>query len=134
MAGAKSQCPACGVQVPADYIKKCGRSDSLGQMMTAVAIDAEYGREYRSPIEWERKSARTIQYILPGVAQGIPHGLPDERLPTKDRHRAVGSQLPDYGFDAWSDIYTPRQLLALLTFSRLIRELSNRNEGCRLSR
>ena len=58
---------------------------------------------------------------LEKIAGEVPHGIPDEPLPSKDRHRAVGSQLPDYGFKTWSDLFTSRQLLALMTFVKWTR-------------
>ena len=47
--------------------------------------------------------------------------MSSEPLPTKERHRAVGSQLPDYGFKTWSDLFTARQLLVLMIFMKWTR-------------
>ena len=120
MSGATATCPFCGSQQPGDYIKRCGQERQLKIQMTTVIYQEEYGKEYRSPTQTEIYEVEALEEALPVIADHIPHGIPNEPLPSKDRHRAVGSQLPDYGFKAWSDLFTPRQLLALMTFVKWI--------------
>jgi len=88
----------------------------MGARMTVVVVYTGYGKEYRLPTSEEIKVAKQAADTLPEIAVQIPHGLPTEAMPGKERHRAVGSQLPDYGFKTWGDLFTPRQLLALVTF------------------
>ena len=109
-------CPFCDTSQPDDYIKRCGHEGKLKSQMTAVVYQAEYGKEYRPPTQEEIDKAEISKETLGAISGEILHGIPFEPLPTKERHRAVGSQLPDYGFKTWSDLFTPRQLLALLTF------------------
>ena len=117
MSGATATCPFCESQQPTNYIKRCGHDGKLNAQMTTVIYQAEYGKEYRSPTQTENYEVEALlEEALHVIADCIPHGIPDEPLPNKERHRAVGSQLPDYGFKAWSDLFTPRQLLALMTF------------------
>jgi adenine-specific DNA methylase len=125
MSGATATCPFCGSQQPADYIKRCGQESKLKAQLTTVVYQEEYGKEYRPPTPVEIDAAEIPVEVLGAIADEIPHGVPDEPLPSKERHRSVGSQLPDYGFKAWSDLFTARQLLALMTFvkwTRLARE------------
>jgi adenine-specific DNA methylase len=49
MAGAKSRCPVCGVNLTPQYIKECGHVGKLGARMTAVVVDTGDGKEYRLP-------------------------------------------------------------------------------------
>lgn len=114
MAGSRTSCPSCGANITGDYIKACGHSDRLGAQATAVVVDAGWGKEYRPPTPEELAANAAAAEALPAAAELIPYGLPTEPLPGKERHRAVGSQLPDYGFDTWGDIFTPRQLLLAL--------------------
>ena len=114
MSGATATCPFCESQQPTDYIKRCGREGKLKAQMTAVVYQAEYGKEYRPPAEVD--AAEIPSKALEGIANKIPYGRPNEALPNKERHRAVGSQLPDYGFKTWSHLFTNRQLLTLMTF------------------
>ena len=89
--------------------------------MTTVVYQEEYGKEYRPPTQAEINAAKVSEEELEKIADEIPHGIPDEPFPSKDRHRAVGSQLPDYGFKVWSNLFTSRQLLMLMTFVKWTR-------------
>ncbi len=122
MAGAKSRCPVCGVQIPKAYIKRCGHEGKMGARMTAVVVDAGYGKEYRLPTKEEIEAAQRAAEALPEAAAQIPYGLPTEPLPesgTSGAGRAF--TVPQYGFKTWADLFTPRQLLALVTFVKWTR-------------
>ena len=122
MAGAKSRCPACGVNIPKAYIKACGHQGKMGARMTAVVVDTGHGKEYRLPTSDEVETARRAVSTLPESAAQIPYGLPTEPLPesgTSGAGRAF--TVPQYGFKTWADLFTPRQLLALVTFVKWTR-------------
>ena len=121
MSGATATCPFCKAPQPGDYIKHCGHTGKLKAQLTAVVYQEKHGKEYRSPTPVEIKAAKVSEEALEKITDEIPHGMPDEPLPSKQRHRAVGSQLPDYGFKTWSDLFTTRQLLALMTFVKWTR-------------
>ena len=129
MTGSNAICPFCYSQQPNDYIKRCGHEGKLKAQMTAVVYKEEYGKEYRPPAEEEISAAEISEEVLEATADQIPHGMPREPLPTKERHRAVGSQLPDYGFKTWSDLFTNRQLLALMTFVKWSRKVQEEIEN-----
>lgn len=121
MSGATAICPFCESQQPGDHIKRCGHDGTLSTQLTTVVYKEKYGKEYRPPTQAEVEIAEKVSpEVLEAIANGIPYGIPDEPLPGKERHRAVGSQLPDYGFKRWSDLFTDRQLLALMTFVKWI--------------
>jgi adenine-specific DNA methylase len=113
MAGAKSTCPCCGVQLPKDYIKRCAKEGKLGAQATVVVVDTPKGKEYRLPTAAELKAAGDAKIALPAASLQIPYGLPDEPLPGPE---TLGFRVPLYGFKTWADLFTPRQLLALTTF------------------
>ncbi|MCG3212545.1 MAG: hypothetical protein FOGNACKC_06215 [Anaerolineae bacterium] len=122
MSGAKSQCPVCGVNLTPDYIKGCGHAGKLGARMTCVVVDAGWGKDYRLPTPEEEAAARNAAEALPAAAAQIPYGLPTEPLPesgTSGAGRAF--TVPLYGFKTWADLFTPRQLLALVTFAKWTR-------------
>ena len=121
MSRATATCPFCGSQQPGDYIKRCGHEGKLKAQLTTVVYQEKHGKEYRPPTQREINAAEISKEALEAIADEIPHGIPDEPLPSKQRHRAVGSQLPDYGFKTWSDLFTTRQLLALMTFVKWTR-------------
>ena len=118
MAGAKSRCPVCGTPLKPDYIKQCGHAGKLGARMTAVVVETGHGKEYRLPVPEEEEAAHRPAGALPAAAAQIPHGLPTELLPGPE---ILGFRVPLYGFKTWADLFTSRQLLALVTFVRWMR-------------
>ena len=118
MAGAKSRCPVCGVNVTPSYIKQCGHAGKMGARMTAVVVDTGHGKEYRLPTPEEKEAGRRAADALPEAAAQIPYGLPTEPLPGPE---ILGFRVPLYGFKTWADLFTPRQLLALVTFVKWTR-------------
>ena len=117
--GSKAICPFpdCGSQQPDDYIKRCGHEGKLGAQITAVVYQEEYGKEYRLPREEEIDAAKISMEVLEEIANEIRHGMPNEALPKSDTSGAGRAfSVPLYGFKKWSDLFTNRQLLALMTF------------------
>jgi adenine-specific DNA methylase len=115
-------CPCCGkpgtVAMEMEDIRQEGLAGRLGTMMTAVVVDGAAGKAYRLPAPDEVELAAEAEKEFGRVFAEIPFGLPDEPLPGKE---ALGFRVPLYGFDRWSRLFTPRQLLALGTFMRHIR-------------
>ena len=125
MSDATAICPFCDSQQPKDYIKRCGHEDKLKAQMTAVVYQAEYGKEYRSPTPEEIGAAKISKEALGTIADQIPHGIPDEPLPKSDTSGAGRAfSVPLYGFKKWSDLFTDRQLLTLMTFAKWTRAVS----------
>ena len=128
--GSNAVCPFCGSQQPADYIKKCGHGDELSEQVTAVVYKEEYGKEYRPPTEEEISAAEIPGEVLEAIADQIPHGIPDEALPQSDTSgagRAISPPL--YGFKKWSDLFTDRQLLALMIYVKWSRAAQGKMEN-----
>ncbi len=118
MSNATATCPFCGSQQPDDYIKRCGHENKLKSQMTAVVYQEEYGKEYRPPTQAEIDGAEISKETLEAIADEIPLGMPDEPMPGP---KTLGFSVPLYGFKKWSDLLTPRQLLALMTFVKWTR-------------
>ncbi len=122
MSGAKSQCPVCGVNLTPDYIKGCGHAGKMGARMTCVVVDAGWGKDYRLPTPEEEAAAQSAVEALPDTSAQIPYGLPTEPLPEAGKSGAGRAfTVPIYGFKTWADLFTPRQLLALVTFVKWTR-------------
>jgi len=86
------------------------------------------GRNYRLPTEQDYqavwKAQNRLKAILDEWERGGKKGLcpvPDEPAPTKDTHRAVGSQIPLYGITSFGDLFTARQKVALMTFVTILK-------------
>lgn len=112
MSGTSATCPFCGSNQPGDYIKRCGHEDKLKAQMTTVVYQETYGKEYRPPADADIDAAEISAETLEAIANEIPHGIPDEPLPGP---KTLGFSVPLYGFKKWSDLFTERQLLSLMT-------------------
>ena len=115
MSGSTATCPFpdCGSHQPDDYIKRCGHEGKLKAQMTAVVYKEEYGKEYRPPTQMEIDAAEIPKETLEAIANEIPYGIPNESMPGPE---TLGFRAPLYGFREWSDLFTDRQLLTLMTF------------------
>ena len=91
--------------------------------MTTVVYQEEYGKEYRSPTQVEINAAEVSKETLGAIADEIPYGKPDEPMPGPE---TLGFRAPLYGFKKWSDLFTARQLLALITFVKWTRAARRR--------
>ncbi len=118
MSGTSATCPFCNSNQPGDYIKRCGHEDKLKAQMTTVVYQETYGKEYRPPTDADIDAAEISAETLEAIANEIPHGIPDEPLPGP---KTLGFSVPLYGFKKWSDLFTERQLLALMTFVKWTR-------------
>ena len=99
-----------------------GTEGKLKAQLTAVVYQEEYGKEYRPPTQAEINAAEVSEETLDAIADEIPHGMPDELLPKGDRSGAGRwFTVPLYGFKKWSDLFTARQLLALMIFVKWTR-------------
>jgi adenine-specific DNA methylase len=118
MSGSTATCPFCGSQQPGDYIKRCGHEGNLKAQLTAVVYQEKHGKEYRPPTQAEIDAAEVSEKTLSAIADEIPHGIPDDPMPGPE---TLGFRVPLYGFKKWSDLFTNRQLLALMTFVKQTR-------------
>ena len=90
--------------------------------MTAVVVDGQKGKEYRSPTPEEIKAATVSDNDLHEVWSDVPFGLPSDSTP---RREALGNGITAYGFTTWDSVFTRRQLV---TLGLLLREINNLRE------
>jgi adenine-specific DNA methylase len=121
MSRSGARCPCCPAIMTMEDIRLEGQAGRLGAVSTAVVVDGQNGKQYRLPTEHEREMAGTAADALSELFAEIPFGMPDDPLPSKE---ALGFRVPLYGFDRWSKLFTPRQLLALGTFVKWTRAAS----------
>jgi len=124
MSRSGAECPCCGAISTTADIRVEGREGRLGARMTAVVVDGQQGKEYRLPTAKELAAAEVSDEELREVFAGVPFGLPEEPIcavrPSPNARGASG--LPGYGLDTWARLFTNRQLLALGTLVRAIRD------------
>jgi putative DNA methylase len=112
MTRAGADCPCCGLKgiMTMEDIRVLGQAQELGIALTGVVVDGSREKEYRLPTLMEIKLASDAVAELDRVYSTLPFGMISEPLASKE---ALGFRVPLYGFDQWSKLFTPRQLLAL---------------------
>lgn len=109
--GANFECVLSKTPIDGDYIKAEGRAGRMGARLMAIVAEGPRGRVYLPPTEEHAAVARQAQ----------PAWKPTQALVGKAR-----DQLPLYGMTTFGDLFTPRQLVALTTFSDLVGEAIER--------
>ena len=106
--GANFQCVMSRTPITGDYIKAEGRAGRMGARLMAIVAEGDRGRVYLVPISDHERAA----------LQAKPEWIPNETLPNDPR----AIWCPLYGLTTFGDLFTPRQLVALTTFSDLVTE------------
>ena len=118
-------CPCCGAVTKMRELHAQGRSGRLRTRLIAVVIDGQMGKEYRLPTSRDFAAAEVDADEVIALGRAIPFGWPDEPIsPIRPSPNARGaSGLVRYGLDTWGKLFTDRQLLALGTLLREIRDV-----------
>jgi putative DNA methylase len=101
-------CVVCDTPVPFDHIREEGKAGRMNVQLMAIATEGQRGRSYYAPIPTHEQIADVP----------IPEGAPVTDLPVQ----ALGFRVQLYGMTQHRDLFTPRQLTALTTFSDLVAE------------
>ena len=110
--GANFRCLVSGVPIPPDHIKAEGMAGRMGARLLAIVAEGDRGRVYLAPTEEHETAASRAQ----------PEWKPDGSVP----ERLTGGTCYAYGLTTFGDLFTPRQLVALNTFSDLVAEARER--------
>lgn len=105
-------CISCGTGVELKYIRLEGQSGRLGAQLMATVAEGKRTRIYLPPTEAHERAADLER----------PEEVPDQSLPKNPRD----FKTPNYGMTTFADLFTPRQLTALTTFSDLVGEARER--------
>ena len=108
-------CPFCGTPAGFPYIRDEGKAKRINNLLMAVVADGKNGRVYLDADEEQRLNA----------IMDKPDSFPDAGLPVNPRD----FKTPNYGLTTFADLFTPRQLTALTTFSNLVAEAQKRAEA-----
>lgn len=112
LARANFGCLMSGAPISGDYIKAEGKAGRMGARLMAIVAEGDRGRTYLAPTPEMEAIALTAQ----------PTWKPEGDIPT----RMTGGNCTPYGLSTWGDLFTPRQLVALTTFSDLVQEARER--------
>ncbi|MCZ7570813.1 MAG: DUF1156 domain-containing protein [Ardenticatenaceae bacterium] len=110
--GANFKCLMSGSPISPDYIKAEGRAGRMGARLMAIVAEGERGRVYLAPTSEHEAAARKAK----------PEWKPESALPDDPRNFWT----VQYGLTTYGDLFTPRQLVALTTFSDLVGEAMER--------
>jgi len=143
--GAVVTCPACGASIDAKATRRLFREGKAGQRLVAVVLSPRLqggrgagggglpspsgrgaggeGKTYRLPTEADLAAYRAAEQALQAKRERLRAAwgmepLPDEPLPPQG---TLGFRVQGYGISTWSDLFNPRQALALLTFADAVR-------------
>lgn len=106
------RCLMSGAPVDYDYIREFGKKNGLGQRMFAVVLDGPKGRVYVDATPEMEKVALSAK----------PTWRPTTKLPDNPRD----FKTPNYGLNTYGELFTDRQLVALNTFSDLVKDAQAR--------
>jgi len=106
------RCLMSDVPVTYDHIRKQGQSVGMGSRLMAIVAEGDRGRVYLTPTADQVAIA----------AEARPEWEPENLLPDNPRD----FKTPNYGMTTFGDLFTPRQLVALTTFSDLVTEARER--------
>ena len=102
------KCVMSGTPLPYDYIRAEGQAGRMGARLMAIVAEGDRGRLYLAPTMEMEAIALTA----------TPTWKPEVALPVNPRD----FKTPNYGLMTFADLFTPRQLVALTTFSDLVQE------------
>lgn len=97
--------------IPFDYVRTEGQSGRLGLVMLAIVAERPRGRLYLEATDDQLQTAK----------QAVPSGFPDTDLPEE----ALGFRIQNYGIRKHWQMFTPRQLTAIVTISDLAKGIQD---------
>ena len=103
-----AKCIVCNTPVPFQYIREEGKAGRIDAQLMAVVAEGPGGRVYLPPNEEHFLISKEVK----------PAWRPSFALPNNPRD----FKTPNYGMITFADLFTNRQLVALTTFSDLIKE------------
>ncbi|WCA42797.1 DUF1156 domain-containing protein [Actinomyces oris] len=107
-----ARCLACESHIGFDYLRSEAQNGRMRAELTAIAVEGRGSRTYLPP---DRAHAAT-------ALRAVPSSVPVGDLP----EAALGFRVQAYGMLKYSDLFSPRQLTALTTFSDLVGEARER--------
>ena len=110
--GANFRCLMSGTPIAGDYIKSEGKAGRMSARLMAIVAEGDRRRVYLAPDSVHEQAAR----------EATPGWRPELNMPNDRRWFSP----PIYGFTTYGDLFTPRQLVALTTFSDLVQEARER--------
>jgi adenine-specific DNA methylase len=117
----------CGTSVKDDYVKAEAQAGRMGHRLVAVVTTKGKGkgRNYRLATEEDMEAFRKAEEALQNLLQTpSPWAFGLSWVPEEPSPGTIGQggNRPSYGLTTWGKFFNPRQLLALCTFGKWVRE------------
>ena len=112
--GANFRCVLSGSPITGDYIKAEGKGGRMGGRLMAIVAEGDRGRVYLSPTQQHEAVADEAK----------PEWRPEVTISGTTQYLGI----KPYGMTHFDQLFTPRQLAALTTFSDLVTEAMGRVE------
>ena len=106
--GPNFRCLMSDAPIPGDYIKAEGRAGRMGARLMAIVAEGDRSRVYLPPMPEMESFARDVH----------PEWKPEIKISGSTQYLGV----KPYGIERFDQLFTPRQLVALTTFSDLVAE------------
>ena len=110
--GANFKCLMSGTPIAPEFIYSEANAGRMGARMMAIVAEGERGRVYLP----------STPEMVEVAGEAKPEWKPDVAMPENPRWFSP----PLYGLTTYGDLFTPRQLVALTTFSDLVAEARER--------
>lgn len=122
--GGNASCIFCGTTATSDYVKKEGQAKTIDKQLMAVVCTKEgkTGKIYLSADEvpdYVIPDEKEIWKRIEKLCEETGLSVPEEDMDTNDPTTVAGR---GFGITKWHELFTPRQLLALLTFTKWVRK------------
>ncbi len=101
-------CLMSGTPMPFEYLRSESRAGRMGSRLMAIVLEGDRGRVYVAPTDEQIAAAESAKVAW----------KPDVEI----CHWPGRTNVVEYGMTQFGDLYTPRQLVALTTFSDLAGE------------
>lgn len=118
-----TRCLLCRQVVKGKDVRRLANEGKMSAAMTAVVLESPVkgGKHYRadspSDLAAYQAAVERLQVIQSGHQGDIPL-VPDEPIDPK----TLGLRVNAFGLTSWGSLFNARQLLALITFVRLVRD------------
>jgi putative DNA methylase len=110
--GANFRCLMSGAPIASSHIYSEANAGRMGARLMTIVAEGDRGRVYLAPTPEQEGVARDAR----------PGWRPEVEMPANPRWFSP----PLYGLKTYGDLFTPRQLMALTTFSDLVSEAMER--------
>jgi putative DNA methylase len=120
----ETKCIFCGTTVTNDYVKQEGQAKRMDKQLMAIVCtkEGEPGKIYLSADEVPEDlipDEKEIWERIEKLCEETGLTIPEEDMDTNDPTTVAGR---GFGISKWYELFTPRQLLALLTFTKWVRK------------